>query len=199
MNNSPLLVTMRGPGGIDFTKLSNFEAGIAMLALINKEYPGITLSQLSALTSLYQAPEKMAGWLTDIGHFVGNVKDGIGDVLKDTVNTVGGVLGSTVRLAADPKVTNLAANAAAAYATGGGSLAVQGAISNMTGGGTGTGSIADQIMNFIAGLGSNAKTQVQTAGYNGSSAPTWLWPVVIGGIGVVGVVTVMRGGKGRRR
>ena len=43
------LISLSGPGEIDLSKLSNFEAGIAFLTIVDQAYPGITLSQLNDL------------------------------------------------------------------------------------------------------------------------------------------------------
>ena len=98
---------------------SDFDAGLLFLGAIARMMPGLTWSDL-------QRPQFMAGWLTDIGHAVGNLKDGIGDVLKDTFTTVGSAGGDVVRLATDPKVADTVSRAATAYATGGGSEGVNG-------------------------------------------------------------------------
>jgi hypothetical protein len=99
---------------MDPTGKNDFDAGLLFFAAVSRMYPGITWDDILQ-------PQRMAGWLTDLGHAVGNVKDGIGDVLKDTVSTVGDIGGSTVRLAADPAVASAITRAGSAYATGGAS------------------------------------------------------------------------------
>lgn len=93
---------------------SDFDAGLLFLGAVARMMPGLTWDDI-------QRPQFLAGWWTDFKHSVGDVKDGIGDVLKDTAKTVASFGGDTVRLAADPKVADTVTRAASAYATGGAS------------------------------------------------------------------------------
>ncbi len=176
---NPLLVTMRGPGDIDIPSLSNFEAGIAFLTLIAKMNPGITFGQLA---EVMDSPERMAGWWTDLKKSVGDVKDGIGDVLKDTASAIGGGAGDAVRLVTDESVLNGASRAATAYATGGGSEGVRSALGG-AGGGSGP---VDQFINFVSSLGSSFKSVAPNqAGIAGLPANVWPWAIAGGAVLVV--------------
>lgn len=144
--NKPALITMHGPKrnnarGFDLSKMSNFEAGIATLILIDEVYPGAKFKDLPAIAARYHG-EALSGWWTDFKSSVGDVKDGIGDVLKSTFSTVGGGAGDALRLATDEKVVSGATKWGTAYASGGAS------------------GIADEIFNFMASLGSSAKAAV---------------------------------------
>lgn len=187
---NPLLVTMHGGNSLDVRGLSNFEAGLAFLTLVDKMAPGITWEQLDDLARGYGAGDRMSGWLTDLGHAVGQVKDGIGDVLKDTVSTVGSIGGSTVRLATSPNVINGVSQMGAAYATGGGSTAVTGLLQSL---GMSAGS-ASQVTDFISSLGDNfkAQNQLQAASVGGGGGLGALPWIIAGGVVLVLLV-------GRRR
>jgi len=146
--NKPALITMQGPrrpgaGAFDISKMSNFEAGVATLVLINDVYPGARFSDLPNIAARVSA-EPLAGWWTSLKSGLGDIKDGIGDVLKDTFSTVGGGAGDAIRLASDPKVIDAASRAGSAYATGGAS--------------EGARSMGDKIFDFISTLGSSAKS-----------------------------------------
>lgn len=169
---TPLLVTMAGPrGGFDLDSMSNFEAGIAVLVALDKVYPGIRWRDLPALAG---RPEIMGGWWTDLKKSVGDVKDGIGDVLKDTFDYVGEAGGATVRLATDEKVIDGASRIGTAYATNGGSEGIR----QLFGGGGGSGSPADAILSFLSGLGEKAKSaNVQAAGMTGMSPAILPWAI----------------------
>lgn len=147
---NPLLVTMRGPGSLDVRNLSNFEAGIAFLTLLNQLAPGLTFGQLARAVD--GGPERLSGWFTDLKKAVGSVKDGIGDVLKSTWETVGGSAGDAVRLVTDDKVIDGASRLGTAYATGGGSEGVRSILG-------GDGGAVDQLLGFISNLGSSFKSQ----------------------------------------
>lgn len=185
---NPLLITMAGPNDIDMSNLSNFEAGIATLALINRVYPGVKWGDLPVLASLRDG-EPMRGWLTDIGKTIGNVKDGIGDVLKDTFTTVGGGAGDAVRLVTSAPVMDAATRAGAAYATGGGSEAARGVLGQLFGSsGDAMDSQVSQLMDFISGLGSNAK-----AGPGGAAgAGVNFLPWALGAVAVLGIVMIAK-------
>ncbi len=99
---------------------SDFDAGLLFLGAIARMMPGLTWQDL-------QRPQFLAGgFFSDIASGFGNLKDGIGDVLKDTFTTIGGGAGDAVRLATDPQVAGTVSRAATAYATGGGSEGVSG-------------------------------------------------------------------------
>jgi len=128
------ITTLQGPGsslGIyDPSGLSPFEAGLLFLGLANQFYPGLTWGEM--ISHGQNRPVKLSGWLTDFTNFVGNVKDGIGDVISDTVGLVGSSGGDLVRLATDEQVLATVTRAAAAYASGGTSEALQAAMSALT-------------------------------------------------------------------
>lgn len=154
---------------------SDFDAGLMFFAAAARMLPGLEWTDV-------QNPQFMAGWLTDLGKAVGNVKDGIGDVLKDTANFVAAKGGDTVRLAADPKVANTVTRAATAYATGGASEGANGAM--------------EALKSIFTGTGTQT---VETAGaaYKQSFGFDMRNPWVIGaGIGgtVLLVVLLARGG-----
>lgn len=180
---NPLLVTMRGPGEIRIDELSNFEAGIAFLTLVNDLNPGVTFGELGRALD---DPETMAGLWSKLKKAASSVKNGVGDVLKSTADYVGGVAGSAVRLVTDEKVIDGASRLGTAYATGGGSEAVKGVL--------GGGSAADQVIDFISNLGNTFKTQTapmtQSGMFNAGSLP---W--IIGG----GALLVLLFGRGGRR
>lgn len=172
MNRNPVLVTMAGPRDLpDISRMSNFEAGIATLVMLDKVYPGIRWRDLPALADGYQ-PEAMAGWWTSLKKAVGDVKDGVGDVLKSTGDYVGSAFGSTVRLATDEKVIDGASRIGTAYATNGGSEGVR----QLFGGSGESGSPFDAVMSFISGLGEKAKSaNIQAAGVGGMSPAILPW------------------------
>ena len=157
---------------------SDFDAGLLFFAAAARMMPGLEWSDVTNR-------QFMAGWLTDLGKSVGNLKDGIGDVLKDTANFVASKGGETVRLAADPKVADTITRAGAAYATGGASEGARGAL--------------DSFLSIFTPTG---KQTVETAGaaYKQSFGFDMRNPWVIGaGIGgtVLLVVLLARGGGGR--
>ncbi len=188
--NNPILVTMRGPArALDVRTLSNFEAGIAALSLIGRMVPGLTFGQMAAMVD---RPQGMAGWWSDLKSAAGDVKDGLGDVLKDTAGFIGETVGSSVRLVTDEKVVDGASRIGAAYATSGGSEGVRAML-----GGSSTGNeTVDGLLNFISSLGENfkAKADVQAASANTSLAgvPVWVW-----GIGGVAVLWSLLGSRRR--
>lgn len=149
---------------------SDFDAGLLFLAAVARMMPGLTWQDL-------QTPQFMSGWLTDLSRSVGNLKDGIGDVLKDTFKTVGGGAGDAVRLATDPKVADTVSRAATAYATGGAS--------------EGANSLMDALGSIFSGQGQQAVQQVgqsykQSYGFNLGNP----W-VIGGGIGAAALLVVL--------
>jgi hypothetical protein len=181
------LISLSGPGEIDLSTLSNFEAGIAMLSIIDRVYPGITLSQLNDLMN----NEGMGNLWTFVKSAAGDIKDGIGDVLHDTKTITGSILGSGVRLAADPKVIDAASRAGAAYATGGGSEAASGALQSL---GLSKGS-SDQVMQFLNGLGSVFKGDSGPAANQSSvmGLPGGVLPWAIAGSAVLVLIFARKG------
>lgn len=100
---------------------NDFEAGLLFFAEVARMYPGVTWEDLAA--GRFQP---MAGWWTDLKKATTSVVKGVGGIVSDTVGLVGRVGGSTVRLAADPKVADTVSRAATAYATGGTSEGAKG-------------------------------------------------------------------------
>ena len=180
----PVLVTMNGPRGLQVSNLSNFEAGIAFLTLVDRLSPGITFGEL---VRSMEVSEYMAGWWTDLKKATSSVKDGIGDVLKSTMETVGSAAGSSVRLVTDEKVIDGASRLGTAWATGGGSEGVRSVL--------GGGNMADQLIGFISSLGDSFKAKsapIEQASMGGGMNAAML-PWLIGG-GALLVLLV-----GRRR
>jgi hypothetical protein len=177
--NDPVLVTMAGPGRkpLDIGQMSNFEAGIATLAMIDAVYPGIRWKELPGL-AVGVRPETM-GWnpFRSIYKAAGEIKDGIGGTLKDAFDYIGGAGGDAVRLVTDEKVIDGATRLGTAYASGG------------LIGGEGGGPL-DTVMKFISGLGASAKQAFpsnQAGMFGGGNALPW----VLGG-GVVIALLVGR-------
>lgn len=167
---NPIVVTMSGPEEIYVPALSNFEAGIAFLTVMNKLAPGITFGELAA--AIDGTPGRMAGWWTDLKHAAGDIKDGVGDVLVDTGKYLAGAAGDSVRLVTDEKVIDGASRLGTAYATSGGSEGVRGVL----------GSAAQPVLDFISSLGASFKGQAAAA----SASPQSLFsanalPWVMGG------------------
>lgn len=181
--NAPALVTMAGPNSLpDISRMSNFEAGIATLVLLAKAYPGIRFGDIPSL----MAPERMSGWWTDLKHAAGDIKDGVGDVLKDTFSNSANAAGDAVRLVTDEKVIDGVSRIGTAYATDGGSEGVRSLL-----GGGGSGSPVDALMDFISNLGSSAKSaNVQAASVGNMNVPGGLLPWLLGGGAVL--VLLMR-------
>lgn len=160
---------------------SDFEAGLLFFSAAARMMPGLTWQDVAN-------PQFMAGWFTDIKKAVGGVKDGIGDVLKDTTNFIAKKGGEAVRLAADPDVSSTVARGVAAYYTGGASeAAAQG------GGG---------IMDFFKNMGIMTPTGAEAvekagASYKAGFGIDFRNPWVIGaGIGgAVLLVALMSGGR----
>lgn len=128
------ITTLQGPGsslGIyNPAGLSPFEAGLLFLGLANQTFPGFTWAEMISYGK--NRPAKLSGWLTDISNWAGNVKDGIGDIISDTIGLVSNTGGDLVRLATDEQVIATVTRAAAAYASGGTSEALQAAMSALT-------------------------------------------------------------------
>jgi len=206
--NNPVLVTMAGPKAVDIRSLSNFEAGVAMLGLIHRVFPGITFGQLPALASQGSAYRSgaMAGWWTDLKKGAGNaisptktyngiadklgdVKDGIGDILKDSTDATGGAFGDFIRLISDKEVID-GANSSYESFTGSGGIwgAVGGSgFSDFMGGesggeGGGEESGMNSFMSWISHLGSSAKDQANKAGVGGIPGGVLPWAIAGGAV-----------------
>lgn len=180
---NPILVSMHGPSDLNIKALSNFEAGIAFLTLVNRLSPGITFGQMMGVDS----SGRLSGWWTDLGNAVGNVKDGVGDVIKDTASFIGGSTGDAVRLVTSEKVIDGASRIGQAYATSGGSEGVK----QLLGGGDG----ASQFVDFISTLGDQFKSaSTNLGGQNqASTLPGGPLPWLIGGVAVI--VLALKGRK----
>lgn len=199
--NNPVLVTMRGPQDIDIRNLSNYEAGLAMLGLIHRLYPGITFGQLPALAAQGRTyGDGAMGWsitgaLRSVGDTlsptkiyngiadkVGDVKDGVGDVLKSTFDSSGSAGGDVVRLFTDKKVIDGANSSYASFTQSGGIFGAVGGsgLSNFLGGEDGSSqSGASSFMEWISHLGSSAKNQAGVAGLPGG---VWPWAIAGGAV-----------------
>jgi hypothetical protein len=181
---NPLLVTMSGPEKIDLQKLSDFEAGIATLVLIDKMYPGIKFKDLESLAN----SDSMSGWWTDAKKAVGSAASGVGNIVSSAVGMVGNTSGSAVRLLTDTKVIDGASRIGTAYATGGGSEGVKGFFNSlgMTGATSqGAAGGIDDFISFISGLGSSAKDK------DAGNKPNYV-PYLIGGGALLLVVLVAK-------
>lgn len=161
---------------------SDFEAGLLFFAAAARMMPGLTWQDVAN-------PQFMAGWFTDLKKAVGGVKDGIGDVLKDTTNFIGKKGGEAVRLASDPDVSSTVARGVAAYYTGGASEAA----------GQGGGGIMDffKNMGIMTPTGTKA-VEVAGASYKAGFGIDFRNPWVIGGAIGLGVLTVAALAGGRR-
>lgn len=103
---------------------TDFDAGLIFLSTAARVFPGLTWRDLVTWNSRAGRPF-MAGWWTDLKKSVGDIKDGIGDVVSDTVDLFGRKGGDVVRLATDDKVAETVLRAGAAYASGGASEAAR--------------------------------------------------------------------------
>lgn len=162
---------------MDPTGKSDFDAGLLFFAAVARMYPGLTWDDILH-------PQLMGrSWFTrqvdNLTHAVGNVKDGIGDVLKDSISTLGDVGGSTIRLAADPSVAGAISRAGSAYATGGASEGVNSFLASL-------GSIfSPQGQQVVSAAGASYKQNV-SGGFSFSN------PWVLGGVlGAGALVLVM--------
>jgi len=175
------LITMAGPsGGLDVRNMSNMEAGLAFLGLVNQVHPGITWGQLVELGKGNGNYMGRSFW-DKVGGALGDVKDSVSDVVSKTVSTVGEVAGSAVRLVTDEKVIDGASRIGAAYATGGQSEGAKG--------------ILDKVGDFVSHIGSTVKdTANENAAASAGGASSYLKPVnlAIAGVGVVGVLLLAR-------
>lgn len=150
---------------------SDFDAGLLFFGALARMMPGLTWQDL-------QQPQFMAGWLTDgfkaIKRGVGDIKDGVGDVLKDTFTTVGGGAGDAIRLASDPQVADTVSRAATAYATGGGSEGAMG--------------VFDALKNIFTPSGQQAVAQAGANYKQASFSNPW---IIGGGVGLAALLLII--------
>lgn len=188
-------ITMQGPEKISIPMLSNFEAGILALHAANHYSPGITFGQLANAVDLARL-EQMSGltsFFKSVGNSVvstvGNLKDGLGDVLKDTGTYIGDKAGDAVRLVTDQKVIDGAASIGAAYATSGGSAGVK-ALLDGKGGDTKS---SNGVIDFISSLGAALKGQAAKAenAVNQSGMENYM-PWLVGGAAFVALFVLGR-------
>lgn len=197
---NPLLVTLRGPGQIDLSSLSNFEAGVVFLSLVDQLAPGIKFGELPALA----ASGRMAGFnlFRAVGNLVGDtasgvvsvgkgaakgiyegagaLKDGVGDVFKSTFTTAADASGDTVRLLTDEKVLDGISRIGSAYASQGGSEGVRKLFSGDSG---------QKVLDFFSALGDSFKSEGGAVATSSSSS--WL-PWALGGGAVLLTVMLVR-------
>lgn len=169
------LYALSGPAELSVSNMSNFEAGLAFLGVVNQLYPGIKFGQLPLLAG--GQVETMGFSLSSLNpvrafnavkDIVGDVKDGVGDVIKDTFHTLGDVGGSTVRLVTDEKVVDGATKAYTSYSTGG-------LLSS-----DGNGGALGDLVNFISTLGSNVKQSAASAVASPGGLPGGILPWAVG-------------------
>jgi len=191
---NPKLITMAGPDSISLSDVNDFEAGLIFLSNVARLYPGIKFRDLQGLATgqdISTMGWSLTGGLTALGNgfvsTVGNIKDGVGDVLKDTASFIGDSTGSAVRLVSDEKVADTIARAGTAYATGGGSEGARGFFEQLgLGGKDGKAGALDGFMNFISGLGVTGKAKEKA-----TEGPNYL-PWLLGGVGVLAVVLIAK-------
>jgi hypothetical protein len=159
---------------------SDFDAGLMAMAAIARMMPGITWGDLMRMG---QNPQAMAGWWTNLKKAVGDVKDGIGDVLSDTIGLIGRKGGQVVRLASDEKVASTISRAGAAYSSGG----LSEALASLTGG----------QADVVEGAGASYKRAF--GGINWSNPWVIGGSVAVGSITVLSLISFLSGGKKRRR
>src|SRR5690606_17306542 len=177
---NPLLVTMRGPGEIEISSLSNFEAGIAALSLVGRAIPGITFGDLVRMSQ----EGRMSG-LWDVIKSAGSV---VGDVVSNVVDKTGEKIGEAVRLFTDEKVIDGAARLGTAYATSGGSEGVR----NLLGGGENANQVVDfvsQIGEFFKGVTGSQSGQYSAASTGTANVTPWL---LGGGLALVVLLLAVR-------
>jgi len=191
------LITMASPASaaeVDILDLSDYEAGLAFLGMVNQIYPGVTMRQLGKLA--YGNRIETMGrsfWERQVSHVsdalsptktfnkvkeaVGDIKDGVGDVLKDTFDAIGDAGGSALRLFTDQKVVDGLNSSYESFTSSGGILGAVGGKSISEGVSDGV----DSFGSFITNLGS--KVKANTASVSASMGiPDWAIPVGIGGV-----------------
>ena len=147
--NKLKLVTLSGNGAADMAllktnvrELNDIDAGIVVLWQIARMVPGITWQDMID----YSQNRRMSGpfdWIGDAGTWVG-------DKISDAGDMVGGWVGSGVRLVTDEKVQTGLTRGAAAYMTGGQSLALENLLQGAGG---------DLLGNLLGSVGGQAKQQ----------------------------------------
>jgi len=190
------LITMAAPASeqdIDISDLSDYEAGLAFLGMVNQIYPGVTMRQLGQLA--YGNRIETMGrsfWERQLSHVsdalsptktfnkvktaVGDIKDGIGDVLKDTFDATADAGGSIVRLFTDKKVVDGLNSSYESFTSSGGILGAVGGSSLSEG--------ASNFVTFLTNLGNKAKANANAASTS-MGLPDWAIPVGIGGVALI--------------
>lgn len=115
-----------GLQNIDVENLDPMDRGIVLLGLIAKIFPGITWEQLPQL----QNDSRMMG----LGDWLGRQGRRLQNGLKDGLDVLGEIGGSTLRLLTDKEVMSGLQSYGAGYATGGQSLALEGMADKIFGG-----------------------------------------------------------------
>ncbi len=185
---NPSLITMAGPssGPINVRNVSNLEAGLAFLGLVNKLYPGITWGELHAMG---MGRETMGRSFWDkVGGALGDVKDTVSDVVSKTVKVAGDSAGAAVRLVTDEKVIDGASRIGAAYASGGQSEAAK--------------SVGEKLLDLVSHIGSTVKETSDSAaasapGIGGLRLPGGVLPWALGGTMAFYVLARTLGGSSR--
>lgn len=166
------LISMAGPSGLDVDGISNFEAGVIVLAELDKAVPDITWRELFLLGDAVGDPEKMGRSLLgrigaainpmpvirSVGHIVGEVTRETGHVAGQVGRATGDVVGGSVRLLTDESVVDGLARAWNAFKGGGGVLGAGG-----EGGAGGSGNPLDALIGFISSIGQKAKNENQAS------------------------------------
>lgn len=179
---------MDGPASIDPASLTDIEAGVQLLALLARQYPGLTWGQLAAMVD----DPGLSGWLTDLKKTVGDIKDGIGDALKDTGDWIGDKLGDAFRLAADEEVQDGASRIGMAIASGGKSEAAKGVLESIFG--EENAEKAQGILETMGGL-FKRKSQGDDPALAAAGTLEPYIPLMVGAGVLVGVVGLMSMGK----
>lgn len=180
---NPKLITMEGSAqemtifDFDPLKMNDFEAGLHFFKVVSVMRPGIRFSDMIEGFG-------MSGWWTDLKHAVGDVKDGIGDVVSDTWGLVGrhssDALNLAVRTAGDDDLQNAIARGAAAYGTGGISEGVMAFFGNAAGKQT-------EDDNAISRAGAAWKMSLEN--------PMLIGGIFVGLIALVGLAALIGGGR----
>lgn len=193
------LYTMEGMAGIndsiDVTRLSDVEAGVHFFKTLDRMAPGITWREL-------QDPQLMGGWWTNLKKATSATLRKTGNLTKDIVNVTGRKIGEATRLITDEKVMNGVSRAAMAYASGGGSEAVNSA----SGGGGGfsgllskAGKLWKSVTKKVTGGAVITPQAPKTAQYATIQAPGMMKDpknlMIAGGIGLAVVTMLIMFGK----
>jgi len=178
MRNS-MLVSMAGPDSPSLQDLSDVEAGIAALVMLNNFYPGITFAELDRMMfpGVDTMGKKCTGVFGCIGSFFSDSTGLLGRTFSDAGSKMGEWGGDLVRLFTDKKVIDGASRIGAAYASGGASEAAQ--------------TFGQKAMNFLSNLGSSFKGEDGKTQAGMMGLPGGLLPWAIAG----GVVLVLLFGR----